>query len=29
MLPSFRVILPYPPDNIVICAISLKFIMCI
>jgi len=29
MLPSCRVILPYPPDNIVVRAIPLKFILCI
>ena len=29
MLPSCRVILPYPPHNIVVRAIPLKFILCI
>ena len=29
LLPSCRVILPYPLHNIVICAIPLKFVLCI
>jgi hypothetical protein len=29
MLPSCHMILPFPPHNIVICAIPLKFVLCI
>ena len=29
MLPSCRMILPYPPHNIVVRAIPLKFVLCI